>query len=83
MDVRVWTGFIFLRIAPRIDSCKHDNEHSISIRCGKFLNQKAIVLNKGSSPLRFLVGLMWSTNWMHEKLIVACFKVAYSVGNEK
>ena len=34
--VRPWTGFIWLRIGPMVDRCKHGNETSGSMICGEF-----------------------------------------------
>jgi hypothetical protein len=32
-----WTGFMCLRLGPAVGCCAHCNEHSGSIKCGKYL----------------------------------------------
>jgi hypothetical protein len=45
--MRVWTGFIWLRTGPVVDSCEQSNEPSSSIKGRDFLELS--VLRKGSA----------------------------------
>jgi hypothetical protein len=38
-NVRVWTGFSWLRMGPAVGSCEHGNEFSGSIKSVEFLDQ--------------------------------------------
>jgi hypothetical protein len=43
-DINVWTGSIYLRICICGGCCEHDNEPSVSIKDGIFLEQLIVLL---------------------------------------
>lgn len=66
MDGRMLLKFVLKKILgcilePVADSCVHDNEHSVSIESGEFLDQ---LLDRDISwSLRFVDLITWPLSW--------------------
>jgi hypothetical protein len=37
-DMKMWTGFVWLRIGISVGCCEYNNEHSDSVKCRKVLD---------------------------------------------
>jgi hypothetical protein len=50
-DIRVWAGFIWLRLWTNTSCCEYGNEPPVSIKCGVFSSQLSLYLFHGDGKL--------------------------------